>query len=135
MVKLRGGENFPIYHGAKPSLLRIGGELRHIMTPAERLLWQQLRKKNLSGFKFRRQHPFDEIVLDFYCYEAKLSIEIDGNVHKDAYQKERDKERTIILKRSGVTELRFTNSEIENKLDEVILKIQDYLEKFKKQKY
>ena len=90
MVKLSGGEAYPIYFGAKPGLLRIAADLRHSLTPSERFLWEKLRNRKLLGFKFRRQHPFNEIILDFYCHEAKLSIEVDGTVHNDCYQVERD---------------------------------------------
>ena len=130
MAKLRGGDVYPIYFGAKPELLRIAGNLRHSMTQAERMLWEHLRNRKLSGFKFRRQHPFNEIILDFYCHDARLSIELDGNIHNDNYQKERDKERTLILNRFGIKELRFSNQEIENQIEKVLEKITAYLKTF-----
>jgi very-short-patch-repair endonuclease len=128
MAKLRGGEAYPIYFGAKPELLRIAGDLRHSMTPAERLLWNKLRNRKLLGFKFRRQHPFNEIILDFYCHDARLSIEVDGDVHLDLYQKERDKERTFILNKFGIKELRFSNWEVENQKEKVLDRIKNYLQ-------
>ena len=130
MAKLSGGEAYPIYFGAKPELLRIAGNLRHSMTQAERMLWEHLRNRKLLGFKFRRQHPFNEIILDFYCHDARLSIELDGNIHNDNYQKERDKERTMILNRFGIKELRFSNQEIENQIEKVLEKITAYLKTF-----
>jgi very-short-patch-repair endonuclease len=127
MSKLRGGEDYPIYFGAKPELLRIAGDLRHSLTSSERLLWEKLRNRKILGFKFRRQHPFNEIILDFYCHDARLSVEIDGNIHNDQYQKERDKERTYILSKFGITEVRFSNREVENQIEKVLEKIKEYL--------
>jgi len=80
MSKLREGENYPIYFGAKPGLFKLAGDLRNCMTHSEHRLWAQLRNRKLLGFKFRRQHPFNEIILDFFCYEAQLSIEVDRNI-------------------------------------------------------
>jgi very-short-patch-repair endonuclease len=94
MSKIKGEEDFAIYFGAKPELFRLAGELRHSMTPAEKLLWEQLRERKMMGYRFRRQHPFNIVILDFFCYKLLLSIEVDGSVHSDPSQKERDKERT-----------------------------------------
>jgi very-short-patch-repair endonuclease len=127
MAKLSGGETYPIYFGAKPELLRIAADLRHNMTPAEKILWNKLRNRKLSGFKFRRQHPVSEIILDFYCHDARLSLEVDGNVHKEHHQKERDKERTLILVKFGIKEIRFSNHEVENQIEKVLDKIKEYL--------
>ncbi len=82
------------------------------MTAAESKLWGSLRKKQMKGFRFRRQHPIKSIIVDFFCYEILLSIEVDGSVHDDPYQSERDIQRTRILKGLGIKELRFRNEEI-----------------------
>jgi very-short-patch-repair endonuclease len=123
MAKISGREEYPIFFGAKPEILRLAGELRHSMTGPERILWERIRDRQLLGYRFRRQHPFNVIILDFFCYELMLSIELDGRVHDTPYQKERDKERTEILKRFGITELRFTNNEVETNLEFVVEKI------------
>jgi very-short-patch-repair endonuclease len=81
----------------------------------------------LLGFKFRRQHPFNIIILDFYCHEAHLSVEVDGDVHDDLTQKERDAGRTFLLKRFGIMELRFSNREVENRMEDVLEKITKHL--------
>ena len=128
MVKLRGKEAYPIYFGAKPEILRIAAELRKNMTPAEKLLWERLRKRQVEGFRFRRQHPIHIVVVDFFCYEAMLVIEVDGAVHEDSYQKERDIERTKILNSFGLREIRFKNEEIIKDIDSVIKKIEQTLE-------
>jgi very-short-patch-repair endonuclease len=127
MAKLSGEENYSIYFGAKPELLKLAGDLRHCMTKAERIHWAQLRNRKLLGFKFRRQHPLNELILDFFCYDAKLSVEVDGDIHTNAFQHERDLERTIILKKFGITELRFTNYEVEFQINKGLNAIKEYL--------
>lgn len=124
---MRGEEEYPIYFGARPELFRLAADLRHNLTPAEKLLWFELRNRKLLGFKFRRQHPFNIIILDFYCHEARLSVEVDGNVHDDLTQKERDAGRTFLLKRFGIMELRFSNREVENRMEDVLEKITKHL--------
>lgn len=129
MAKLSGGENYPIYFGAGPEIFKLASELRKSMTPAERILWQKLRGRRLGGYKFRRQHPLNIFIADFFCYEAKLIIELDGEVHNHISQSERDKERTRILKEFGLKEIRFSNKEVFEKLEKVIQRIQTELSK------
>ena len=129
MVKLTGREEYPFYFGAKPNILKIAGDLRKKMTPAEKVLWHKLRNRKVKGFRFRRQHPIHEFVVDFFCYEALLVIEVDGKVHKIPYQKERDIERTRILKSFGLTELRFSNEEVMSEIERVLMKIEIQLNK------
>jgi len=127
MVKLSGREEYPIYFGAGPELLRIAGDLRKSMTPAEKVLWERLRNKQVKGFRFRRQHPLKDFIVDFFCYEAMLAIEVDGSVHQDSYQMERDEQRTLIMKRLGIKEVRFTNEEVFGQIDQVIERIESEL--------
>jgi len=129
MAKLTGREEYPIYFGAKPELLRIAGELRKNMTVAEQMLWQRLRNRQVSGYRFRRQHPVRDVVVDFFCYDAMLVVEVDGDVHDMSYQKERDTERTKMLKMSGLRELRFRNEEVINDIENVIRRIEAELSK------
>jgi len=123
MVKIKGREEYPIYFGATPKILGIAYDLRNGMTEAEKLLWSRLRNRQVKGFKFRRQHPINEFVVDFFCYDAKLVIELDGSVHDDLHQSERDKERTRILNIMGLSEMRFRNEEVINNLEDVIFLI------------
>ena len=67
-------------------------------TEAERVLWQNVRSRKLLGFKFRRQFPIENFILDFYCIEAKLAVELDGSGHMRSKQKEYDLARTKKLK-------------------------------------
>jgi len=132
MSKIKGAEEYPIYYGAKPQGLRLAGDLRYNMTPAEKHLWKQLRNRKMDGFRFRRQHPVDEFIVDFFCYEANLVIELDGESHLDTTQIERDVERTRILNKHGLKVIRFKNEELEYNMEDVILKIKKELIESKK---
>ena len=97
-------------------------ELRNHGTPAERILWEKLRKKQL-GISFYRQKPVGEYVVDFYCPKAKLVIEIDGKYHLVNQVKENDKSREDIIKNLGLTVLRFSNRDIITNVENVLEKI------------
>ncbi len=96
-------------------------ELRRNMTPAEKILWDQLRTNKLKGFHFRRQQVIDGYIVDFYCHAFSLIIEIDGDIHKQ--QVEYDAERDAHLVARGFTVLRFRNDEVVNDLPVVLEKI------------
>lgn len=90
--------NDNLHKGSIGKLYEYGRELRQVSTEAEELLWQNLRNRKLNGLKFRRQHPLDKFLADFYCHEKKLAIEVDGAVHDANDAKEYDKGRTFELK-------------------------------------
>ena len=94
----------------KPSTQTNARHLRGQMTEAERLLWQHLRKRQIGGLKFRRQHPVGPYVLDFVCLETGLVIEVDGGQHGE--QQSYDEDRTAWLERRGYRVLRFWNNEV-----------------------
>ena len=100
--------------------------LRKEETKAEKILWEKLRNNNLN-VKFRRQHPFDMYILDFYAPAIKLAIELDGSIHNSKEAKEYDKERTEYLELKKIKVIRFWNSEIENNLESTIKKIKEYI--------
>ena len=100
-----------------PIIRQRSRELRHPLTPAEQKLWSVLRNRNLGGLKFRRQHPIGHFIVDFYCAEKHLIIEIDGDVHSQ--QIEYDLARTDWLQSLGYTVLRYQNHQILHQLDEV----------------
>jgi very-short-patch-repair endonuclease len=108
-------------HDANPDLRSKARKLRKHMTEPEIVLWSHIRKRKLYGKYFRRQHPYGIYILDFYCFEANLVIEIDGMIHLG--HREYDIERTKNLESSGLKVLRFQNKDIENRLDWVINKI------------
>ncbi len=97
-------------------------ELRQEMTPAEKTLWEQLRNRKLGGFKFRRQHPLDRFIVDFYCAACKLIVEVDGDIHD--LQQERDAIRTEELERQGYRLIRFRNEQVLYDLENVLAAIQ-----------
>lgn len=93
-------------------------QLRNNSTYTEKLLWEKLRKKQL-GYWFKRQVSISGYIVDFYCPQKRLAIEIDGSVHKTSSQQKYDIYRTRYLKQFNISEIRFWNQEIETKLDEV----------------
>jgi very-short-patch-repair endonuclease len=109
-----------LLQGSKASTQRRAAELRKASTPAEQKLWGLLRNRQLKGRKFRRQHPLANYVLDFYCHECKLAIELDGNYHKQPEVSAYDDSRTALLKENGITVLRFWNDEVFNDIERVL---------------
>ena len=95
-----------------PELLQRRRELRRNATDAEQLLWGLLRGCQLGRAKFRRQHPLGRFVLDFYCHEALLAVELDGGGHAEPGQARYDTDRTQALQAEGVRVLRFWNHEM-----------------------
>jgi very-short-patch-repair endonuclease len=96
-------------------------------TTAERVLWSRLRREQLHGFKFRRQHQVGDYVLDFYCVERRIAIEVDGDSHYVGRGPQRDEDRSLMLAREGIRVLRFTNIEVLVELDGVVETIIDEL--------
>jgi len=93
-------------------------------TPAEKLLWERLRDRKLGGFKFRRQHPLlGRFVVDFYCPEGRLVIELDGGVHRLRVEEDRIGQ----AERAGYRVLRFGNDEVLGNVEEVLDKILEAL--------
>ena len=86
--------NDNLHKGAIGKLYQYGRELRQSSTKAEKILWEYLRNRNLDGMKFRRQHPIDKFIADFYCHEKKLVVELDGAVHDDKMNAQYDEART-----------------------------------------
>ena len=105
-------------HRIHPSILEHAREMRRPLTPAEAILWRTLRNRQM-GFKFRRQHPIDQFIIDFYCAQAKLVIEIDGESHFQQGQEEYDQARTKYLEELGYKVIRFTNDDVRYNIDAV----------------
>jgi very-short-patch-repair endonuclease len=95
--------------------------MRHKPTEAEKYLWQYLRDRKLDRFKFRRQHTLGQFIVDFYCEEANLVIELDGPVHE--YLKIKDTARQEYLQSHEYTVLRFTNDQIIHNIGNVVRQI------------
>ena len=103
-----------------PAILARARELRRPLTPQEAKLWGRLRRKQLYGIKFRRQHPIDRFILDFFCYQHRLVIEIDGGHHAEPGQQEYDQARTEWLEGRGLRVVRFTNRDIDTNIEGVL---------------
>ena len=99
-------------------------ELRKNMTKQERILWNILKDKQFYGYKFRRQHPIENYIVDFICREEKIIIEIDGGQHNQPSDIEYDKKRTLFLESQGYTVIRFWNNDIDKNLDGVFKELQ-----------
>ena len=95
-------------------------QLRRNATEAEKLLWSRLRNRNVANFKFRRQHPLGDRIVDFFCAEVNLAIELDGSGHSSDDAQKSDLDREIELYENGVRIFRFPNHEIFNNLDGVL---------------
>ncbi len=108
-------------------------DLRKNSTKAERIFWEQVRNRRFCGKKFYRQYPiFHDItgketffIADFFCFEEKLIVDMDGRYHQ--YRLKEDEERTKILNQLGLNVIRFTNDEIENDLENVLIKLRKQL--------
>ena len=98
--------------------------LRKDGTKTEKILWEELRNNNL-GIKFRRQHPIDMFIIDFYAPSIKLAIELDGSIHKIKENREYDTKRTQYLESKDIKILRFWNSGIENNLKNTLIIIKE----------
>ena len=93
-------------------------ELRSHATPAEAELWKMLKGRNADGMKFRRQQGIGPYVLDFYCPELRLCVELDGSSHD--YKYEYDEQRTEFLQNQGIRVLRFSNEQVWQGLDSLV---------------
>ncbi len=100
-------------------------ELRRDMTPAEKILWQELRANKL-GVHFRRQQVIAGFIVDFYCHKAGLVIEVDGDIHD--LQQEEDARREKVLREMGLRVVRFRNEEVMRDLSAVVGKVRELLE-------
>jgi very-short-patch-repair endonuclease len=100
-------------------------QMRKEPTETEEMLWRHLRKHQLSGFKFRRQHSIERFIVDFYCAERKLALEVDGPIHQ--YTKSEYLIRLDFLESSGVHVLRFSNDAILNNIKDVLIHISEAL--------
>ena len=94
--------------------------LRKNATTAEEYLWSDLRRKQLGGFKFRRQHPIGPYVADFVCMKARLIVEVDGATHSSDEEIEHDRKRTLYLERENWTILRVLNDDIYDNRENVL---------------
>ena len=103
-----------------PQLLQFAKAMRHVATDAENLLWQRFRAKRFMELKFRRQQVIEPYIVDFYCHEIGLVIELDGGQHGIDDSVEYDVERTKFLEALGLTAVRYWNHDVLSRADVVL---------------
>jgi len=113
-----------------PKLVSLAKALRKNMTLSEVLLWNELKQKKMKGYDFDRQRPIDEYIVDFYCKDLMLAIEIDGYSHysEEAYLK--DVSRQKRLESLGIEFLRFGDLEVKQNMRNVLRTIELYIDEF-----
>lgn len=104
-------------------LIVYAGESRKRMTPAEALLWRELKGRRLLGLKFESKRPVDRYVVDFYCARLGLAIDVDPITTDESFSVHRERERDVRLRLSGVAVLRFSDDEVVHNLDGVVSRI------------
>jgi len=110
----------------KPYLKKLARDLRKNSTLGEVLLWNKIKGRQLLGYKFIRQIPINKYIVDFYCRELKLIIEIDGFTHN--YKIESDIERQKVLEKEDCAIIRFQEQEVRDDINNVIQRIVDWIE-------
>ncbi len=110
-------------HYSVKSMKETARHLRAKQTKSEAILWGALRNRQLNGLKFLRQHPVGPAIVDFYCHDLRLAIEIDGSIHLQPENIEHDKARQEYIETYDIRFLRITADEVENALDPVIQRI------------
>jgi very-short-patch-repair endonuclease len=123
MVNLGKAIKKDMYFGAKPELFRLALRMRRNATPGEEAMWKLLRKFRKEGLVFRRQHPIDFFIADFYCHRLRLVIEVDGDYHLDDDALVYDDQRSGELERFGITVMRFPNEDIQKTPDYIVSSI------------
>lgn len=115
-----------------PKLRKRARELRNNSTFGEVLLWKQIKKRKL-GFQFHRQVPINYFIVDFYCHELQLAVEVDGSVHDNPQQQAKDFERQYRLEKLGVHFIRIADTDVKKNLDSVIQFLSHRIEELTKQ--
>ncbi len=115
-----------------PELKELARQLRNNSTKAEIILWLKLKGKQMHGYDFHRQKPIDNYILDFFCHELMLGIEVEGYSHEliEVYHKDQKKEKR--MNELGITILRFTDNQVLKDMFNVLLSIEDYIHRFEK---
>ncbi|MCE5176536.1 MAG: endonuclease domain-containing protein [Caldisericales bacterium] len=121
-TKDEGVLSWPDYE-KRQQLLEHAARMRKSQTDAEGLLWGILRGRRFLGLKFRRQHTINGFIVDFYCNEKHLAIELDGGGHNDSAKERSDSLRTESLRKNGIRVARFWNNDIFNNIEAVLEKL------------
>ena len=101
--------------------------MRNNATKVEIILWQKLKRKQMHGYDFHRQKPIGNFILDFFCHELMLGIEVDGYSHQIPEVQKKDKKKEMAISHFGIAILRFTDNEVLRDMDNVLRAIEDYI--------
>jgi very-short-patch-repair endonuclease len=112
MARLVNTTERQMFYGATPLIFERANQLRKHQTESEKFLWKILKNKQLLGLRFKRQHPIEKFIADFYCHSLKLVIEVDGKIHFNREKIEVDRERSAKMENFGIMVIRFTNDDI-----------------------
>jgi very-short-patch-repair endonuclease len=115
-----------------PKLKEFARQLRNNSTITEIFIWQKLKRKQMYGYDFHRQKPIDNYILDFFCYELMLGIEIDGYSHELIEVVEKDSKKTKKMKQFGITVLRFSDYQVLKEMENVLRAIEQYIIDFER---
>ena len=118
-MKVKKAIEAEFFFGASASVFEKSRILRKSMTKAETTLWQVIKRGQIFGLHFRRQHPINRFIADFYCHKARLVIEVDGEIHNTQDQMEYDECRNYFMNELGLLVLRFTNKQVMQDLENV----------------
>ncbi len=118
----------------KPRLISRRKKLRRNLTPAEATLWGALKNSKLSGRKFRRQHSIGQYIVDFFCVEERLTVELDGEVHRNEQAEAYDYKRKLFLNEAGIKMIRFENFLVFENIDYVAHRIESFFGWWKEDK-
>ena len=124
-------KDYDMHCGASPIIFERARVLRASMTHSENRLWSEVKEKKILGLKFRRQHPMSSFIVDFYCHELKLAVEVDGGYHNGEEQKVLDIERSDQLRELGITIIRFSNEQVDEELQEVLEEIKSVVNRIR----
>ena len=111
----------------EPHLKQLARKLRNESTLSEILLWKRLSGKKIQGYDFHRQKPILSYIVDFYCSELKLAIEIDGVSHDSEEKWKKDLDRQKKLEQISITFLRFSDSDVKQNIDSVVFAIESWI--------
>jgi very-short-patch-repair endonuclease len=115
-----------------PKLKKLARTLRNQSTKSEIILWHYLKSKQMMGYDFHRQKPVDNYILDFFCYELMLAIELDGYSHQHDEVFEKDLKKEQKMNELGIKILRFQDDEVYFDIDNVLRSIENYIRDFEK---
>jgi very-short-patch-repair endonuclease len=124
MARLKDSVERTMFYNASPLIFERAKILRNNLTNAEKILWSILNSKKMLGLHFRRQHPINRFIADFYCHSIKLVIEVDGGIHQNKERKEYDISRNAEIEKWGIKVLRFSNDQVFSDIDSVRIRIE-----------